>query len=532
MITRLLFTVILIVGLLFKSDATVYYVNASATGNGNGLSWANAFTSLQSALSIVIFGDEIWVAAGQYKPAVSSRSSSFVLKNGVNIYGGFAGNETSIEQRNISSNPTTLNGDIGQVGEVSDNSYIIVRASNITSDIILDGFRIINGYNNSPNTDGGGAVRLTSSSSGSLLIKNCYFFSNRSSIYGGAIYLAYSNLIIEDCEFRNNSTTSGSDGGAIHAFNSNGACSLTIKGSKFIGNTSRIGACISSILSFKAFLIDRCIFTNNSSEINILQFGDNSTNIKISNSYFIGNRVNVFNGSLIRVDNLSSGNFELTNCTIAHNFNIYSGGSIFSEMIYCSVGVARCSVRNCIIYGNTKRQDRQITPGMVVSHSLIEGGYPGGTNVINEDPQFVNPNTSASSNFDASSFNYSLYFASPAVNTGNNDFVNPLYNRDLDGKDRIQGIVVDMGCYESGVILNSSNAVERLLKPYYFDYDNNEIVFTFSDDLMNKSFQVYDVSGRLVMNERIVHSRIKTSLIPGVYFVRAENHDPLKFLIR
>ena len=46
----------------------IVYVNASASGDNNGRSWANAFTDLQSALSLARANpscvSQIWVAAG------------------------------------------------------------------------------------------------------------------------------------------------------------------------------------------------------------------------------------------------------------------------------------------------------------------------------------------------------------------------------------------------------------------------------------------------------------------------------------
>ena len=69
--------------------------------------------------------------AGLYKPTgTPSRSQSFALKNGVTIYGGFTGNESTLSQRSLPTltNPssTTLSGEIGDLSTVSDNVYHIV----------------------------------------------------------------------------------------------------------------------------------------------------------------------------------------------------------------------------------------------------------------------------------------------------------------------------------------------------------------------------------------------------------------------
>ncbi|MEZ4629517.1 MAG: hypothetical protein R2880_02145 [Deinococcales bacterium] len=79
------------------------YVKADATGSNNGNSWANAYTRLQDALAVwdaTTFPEGIWVAAGVYYPDEGSgltdndRALSFNLKEGMKLYGGFAGTES------------------------------------------------------------------------------------------------------------------------------------------------------------------------------------------------------------------------------------------------------------------------------------------------------------------------------------------------------------------------------------------------------------------------------------------------------
>ena len=115
-------------------DEIIIYVDVDKRKNINffevetyGTSWNTAFRSLHDALR---FGDpnatQIWIAAGNYylddgiglesilntTPFDSYSNPFFIQNRDVTIYGGFAGTETSLEQRNIQANPTYLDGNV------------------------------------------------------------------------------------------------------------------------------------------------------------------------------------------------------------------------------------------------------------------------------------------------------------------------------------------------------------------------------------------------------------------------------------
>ncbi len=62
---------------------------------------------------------------------------------GVTLYGGFSGDETTLDERDWTRNLTVLSGDIGESGNQADNSMSVVKGAD---DAIIDGFVIEDGY--------------------------------------------------------------------------------------------------------------------------------------------------------------------------------------------------------------------------------------------------------------------------------------------------------------------------------------------------------------------------------------------------
>jgi predicted outer membrane repeat protein len=407
--------------------AALLYVNDDATGLNTGASWANAYTDLQSALTAAVSGDEIWVASGTYKPTTGTdRSISFQLKSGVALYGGFAGTETTRDQRNWTTKVTTLSGAIG-TSSSADNSYHVVCAADVDQ-ATLDGFTITAGYadGGSPQAWGGGVYLAGSSptlanltvstnfavdgaglynTTGAPTLTNVTFSNNRASLgsgynHGGGLYNQSGVPTLTNVTFRNNS---GAYGGGI--YNEYGL--VTLAGVTLSGNSSSYGGGIYS--------------SGGSARFTNVVLSDNS------GTYGAG----IYSGG---------GSVTLTNATFSEN------NGNFGPSLYVGGGTA--TIANSIVWGYRGSSSVQIynatAATTTVTYSLVQNGWTG-TGNLNEDPLFV----------DAGSANLHLKAGSPAVDAG---ISNGAPNTDRDGNARpFDGdgdgtAAVDLGAFESQVV--------------------------------------------------------------------------------
>ncbi|HEV7350497.1 right-handed parallel beta-helix repeat-containing protein, partial [Telluribacter sp.] len=469
---------------LTANDATVtevvslgperLYVNASATGSGTGLDWANAFTDLQSALGYPESASlkEIWVAQGTYYPSTTDRMASFVMKNGVAIYGGFPTTGTpTLTERDWVAYPTILSGDINKNNELdaADSEHVIYNnfseSNPLTSSAVLDGFTITGGYASSSGSGGGMENRYASPT-----LTNCSFTGNRATgnaAYGGGMYNERSSPTLTNCSFAGNSAngTSGRGGGMY-----NTSSSPTLINCSFAGNSANAGA---------------------------LGYGGGMYNISssptLTNCSFAGNSANGTNGRGGGMYNTSSSP-TLTNCSFAGNnakgsSSAYGGGmyNAFSSptLTNCSFAGNRVNggdgggmynlnssptLTNCILWGNSADGNPEISGSVTLNYSLVKGLNPGGTNLDGtnpaNDPLFLSPPNAA--NAPTTAGNLRLSACSPAINAGDNaaDLDGPTRTwdgaeigtgtatianilTDLAGKDRIYANgIIDLGAYE------------------------------------------------------------------------------------
>ncbi|MDO8368801.1 MAG: choice-of-anchor Q domain-containing protein [Saprospiraceae bacterium] len=346
---RKILTLLILIQSLCISAQTTIYVNQNVQGGlQNGLSWTDAFTDLQQALSTANDGDEIWVAEGTYYPTNTlDRTISLVLMQGVRMYGGFAGTETALAERDFEVNPTILSGNIGNP-QGADNSYHVLYGTALDSTTIVDGFTITKGVanGNSPlsSTEWGGGLLLEPSSDiyntcpiiqncrfeenyaligGAIhcyweignyyvnpIIRNCQFISNRAQQSGGGIYksgpaIIEKPFVIEHCSFLKNSAFYDSGGGLFFTLTEN---TSIIRNCAFEKDTSRFswgGAVFYNYFEEGKLIVEACEFNDNYAGIgtaiytNYYLNSDNPFWIEILNCDFGGNKSNGQGGAIL-----------------------------------------------------------------------------------------------------------------------------------------------------------------------------------------------------------------------------------------
>lgn len=188
---------------------------------------------LQAALAAAGPGSgvtAIWVAEGTYVPSTTDATASFELIDGVALYGGFAGTETALDQRDWNAHPTVLSGDIGQDDVVgsgpywyqnwninSSNSGHVIVASGTDETAVVDGFTIADGHTGPAGTPAGSPLMFGGGIycvDGSPTVRNCTFTHCEAAFAAGAgIYLWNSNATVQGCRFLENYCHLSSGGG-------------------------------------------------------------------------------------------------------------------------------------------------------------------------------------------------------------------------------------------------------------------------------------------------------------------------------
>ncbi|MCP4710010.1 MAG: hypothetical protein GY869_15410 [Planctomycetes bacterium] len=477
------------IAIMFLSD-TVHYVDQSATGAGTGLTWEDAFTTLDAALNVATKGDIIYMAEGDYVPQTETatgdpRSCTFNLVDGVSIFGGFPAGGGGWHLHDPDIHETILTGDRD---DFTDNCYHVVTANGVGFDTILSSVTIDSGHANGAGVEDqkGGGMYVTNSS---VQIRNCRFSRNKARLEGGGLYSDNSNPWLIDCEFQVNSTTFGmSKGGGMS--NRNGSSPVIEK--CLFNHNSSVFSGGGMYNSESETTITGCTF-----EYNYARFGGgihsyNSADPNIINCAFIQNTSNVKGGGIY----CELGSMALVNCIFSGNESYEGGGlkvvesmlNVTNSVFYYNQAtepggglsgdcdtISMFDIANSVFWGNTS-SNGGIEEGQIRINDFGGGMYqvihcciqddPGdatipfdgiSNNNIDTDPKFVDPNgiDGIGGTFDD---DLHLQGISPCVDSGDALCVPEIVETDFDGNDRIEdgdgdwSEEVDMGPFERQVV--------------------------------------------------------------------------------
>ncbi|MBK8191898.1 MAG: hypothetical protein IPK76_01275 [Lewinellaceae bacterium] len=349
--------------------AKTIYVNQSAAGSNNGSNWSDGYINLHTALAEAQYGDQVWVTKGVYYAYELGISNTFTLVNGVRLYGGFSGTETSLAQRSISDNLTILSGLATPPFKVSN----VVYCENTDSTTLLDGFTIRDGladiftgqdcdvtpnqnrchgggiylYSDTPGTYtfltisncriidngarwGGGVAANFGYGSGGIWIEKCYFENNGCNISGGALYILTGQapqhqVRVDSCTFYSNYGYSVS---GISIQNINDSIDIQISNSLFQNNGATL-SCAGIYISnagHKKPVIHKCVFMGN--EAGDSQFEPGRGGALLGNGYKVSDCLFKENSAYLG-GAVAAGNIDIVNCLFENNMATKDGGALW-----------------------------------------------------------------------------------------------------------------------------------------------------------------------------------------------------------
>lgn len=345
----------------------IIYVDASATGANSGSTWTDAFTSLDSAINAAAAGDFILVAAGTYTQAAWT-PDGYTITKALNIYGGFAGGETSIDTRAGLFSATILDG-------ASISRLFTITGVGGSNKVVIDGFHLKDG-------SARGAASVGPNK-------------------GGGIYAEGSNLNLGNCIF-DQTSASGGDGGGIYFTGAAGSPNtLNIKYCQFLQNMVEYkgGAIYGAFLTAGDVvnsLFDGCWARTEHGGAIYLEEMTPSAPLWLTNCIFWSNYSQGASGKGGALDlgigpapGGTGGSAKLINCTMVRNSVPTCGNG---QAVNIDVG-ASCEVHNTIIWHNLGCGGVPPIMGFVpgsVTYSCIQyfplgPAYP---TVVNGDPLF------------------------------------------------------------------------------------------------------------------------------------------------
>lgn len=399
------------------------HVDAARAPGGDGTSWDSAFNRLEDGLAAAVaswqefpVARELWIAEGTYN-SPQATYSGYEVESPMRLYGGFAGDELSLDERDVAAHPCVLSADVlGDDGpgfaNYDDNAsrvlYVYPGAGEL---VVLDGLTLRGGQGSAQLRGGGMFVEYGVP----LLVRDCTFMENRAG-NGAGVYLHHFGPSSSQfarfvgCTFRDNLAFSA--GGGMFS----GGWWVELQRCRFVHNQalqSPGGGLLVTASTQGPLLVQGCEFTRNGAPrgagMFIYYFGESSARV--------------------------------LNCTISDNRSESAPGGISSNALPGGTASDPVSVENSILWGNssagvreeTTQMDLGASAGVTPHYCCIEGwsGQFGGQGNIGGDPLLQSDGRLAA--------------GSAAIDAGDSDAV-ASDSSDLDGDgQRGEAVPIDLG---------------------------------------------------------------------------------------
>jgi len=577
----------------YTQAQTIRYVKVGSTGNGT--SWSNASGDLQMMINQSNNGDKIYVAEGTYIPTTKAsneifewltneskgitndKAKAFVLKEGVEIYGGFAANSptTNLNSRNFVANETIISTDINQddagytnLSTYTENYYHAVIAAGISTNSRLDGFTIKGGTWSAPNDYDYILInnsKVQQGFGGGITIVDAKVTFENIKIHntGRPIYSKNSNVNIKNLAITN----------SFGSFEINNA-TFAIENLTFTDNNGNLSLSASENLPNSIIKIKNALFARNlagPSAILINRTATTNVTVNLDRVHFKGNKSSSYgtiqnNGCDLTISNsVATGNFstnqtgflvvntlnpaiitkvDIINCTIVGNKNSFDWGNNSGALSGVDITNAHVRIRNSIIYGNKMGENfvniplNNSNPNFTIANSIVEGIYNTdgtwktnmGVNMggnLNSIPNFVSSVEMVNTAFDTG--NFKLTSGSSGIDAGNDLFyssiIDPNHVLDAANEARFMGSAIDIGAYEFIDVLGVKNSKNLDLKIY--PNPTSEYVAIYG--LKNEgTFQIFNLNGKAITSISPISNGQEVSLsklTTGVYLIKIATSD-------
>ncbi len=486
------------------SAQTTYFVSPTGNDANNGKSWAGAVASIQVAVDYAGADNpkgQVFVKQGTY-PVTSSVN----MVEGVNVYGGFDGNETSLSERPILQYGYRTDGGASEIsaGATMANPYRVLDQPSAFSSTptTWDGFVMSGGHIRGGSGAGGVWLYEGGTLSNSTIQNNqASSSSGGGGARGGGIYMIGGTL--NDCMVTGNRAENG--GGGVYLIG--GALNRCIISDNICGDGGGVSIASNSTLH-------NCIIRNNKSSGTGGGVYCNSGDALLMNCLIHNNKSDQ-NGGGISVGT-ATGN--IVNCTITNNMaGTYGGGASLNNGVL---------LYNSIVWGNDDQDhtgSEQIHDSgspLSVAYCAIQGRYAGADNIYLEAantgnetgkhyPFFANPTNftgiaSSTEQTDQLAYaDWSITYSSACKDAGD-PLTTGLLSADLAGNPRICNSIVDIGAYEFQTYLIKGLVKDTLNNPV-----NNAVVYIFP----------IESKGEIIPTLATINGNSYTATVPAEYYI-------------